>query len=837
MTATTPLQAKAPRAVGDFRRILDDKNVDAISIAAPDHWHAPATILALDAGKHVYVEKPSGHDPREDELIVAAARKHPQPTRAARHPGSLGSALHRSAAAASAEAGSARPTSRAPGTRTRAASIGKGKPAPVPANLDYELWQGPAPRTPYRDNVIHYNWHWFTRLGHRRDLQQRHARDRRRALAPRRRLSHERRRRRADASTSPTTGSFPTRRKRPSSSTAARASSGRARAATDSSSSIARAARSILGTNGSVVVDRDGYVVYDLKNKVVKAVKAAPKGDALNTVGDDLADAAAHRTTSSTRFARAQSSPRPIEDGAKTGTLCHLGTIAQQVGRKLTTDPKNGHIIGDENAAKLLVARVRPAVEAGGVTELHEDRYFDPDPIVRRYARALYDETRALPIVSPHGHVDPAILADDEPFKDPTSLLITPDHYVLRMLYSRGVPLESLGVPPIDGRHRTRSRTRAGSGSHSPTTTISFAARPRARGSTTSCTSCSAFEQSSIRRRRRLVYDEIAEQLQSPEFRPRALFERFNIEVLATTDAATDTLEHHTTLRESELGGRVIPTFRPDALFRIAAPGWRDELGALRARQRRRDRQIRRSFLRRARENGARYFKALGATATDHAVVEPLHGAARPRRGGAPVPARAARRTRRSDDQARFEAHMLMEMARMSVEDGLVMQLHPGALRDHNARRVRALRRRQGRRHPGRDRVHAQPARAAQRVRQRSALHARAVHARRVDLRARARAARRTLSGGAARPAVVVPRFHRGHDALSPADDRDGGHLQHRRLQRRHARVLLDPRAPRPRAARRRELPRRPGRAPRHRYRRCERDGERDGVRSCEARL
>src|SRR5438874_8099240 len=98
-----------------------------------------------------------------------------------------------------------------------------------------------------------------------------------------------------------------------------------------------------------------------------------------------------------------------------------------------------------------MVARVRPAVEAGGVSKLHEDRYFDPDPTIRRYARALYDETRDLPIVSPHGHVDASILAKNDAFPDPASLLATPDHYILRMLYSRGVPLESVGVTPIDG--------------------------------------------------------------------------------------------------------------------------------------------------------------------------------------------------------------------------------------------------------------------------------------------------------------------------------------------------------------------------------------------------
>ncbi|MFL5545666.1 MAG: Gfo/Idh/MocA family protein, partial [Gemmatimonadaceae bacterium] len=164
LAEVSPLQSPAPKTVTDFRRILEDKSVDAIAMATPDHWHTPATILALAAGKHVYLEKPSGHDPREDELVVAAARKHNKllvqlGTQARSGPhfiealqlvrgGQIGTPYLARAWYAN--------------TRT---GIGKGKVVPVPANLDYELWQGPAPRTPYRDNVIHYNWHWFTNWG------------------------------------------------------------------------------------------------------------------------------------------------------------------------------------------------------------------------------------------------------------------------------------------------------------------------------------------------------------------------------------------------------------------------------------------------------------------------------------------------------------------------------------------------------------------------------------------------------------------------------------------------------------------------------------------------
>ena len=315
------------------------------------------------------------------------------------------------------------------------------------------------------------------------------------------------------------------------------------------------------------------------------------------------------------------------------------------------------------------------------MTGLHEDRYFDPDPTIRRHARALYDETRALPIVSPHGHVDPAILANNDAFADPASLLITPDHYILRMLYSRGVALEALGIAAVDGSPPVAERDprkiwqtfadhwhllRA-----TPTRAWLEYELNEVFGVTGELDSNSA----------RQVYDTIAERLQSPEFRPRALFERFNIEVLATTDAATDTLEHHKALRSNHPRTRVIPTFRPDALFRIAAPGWSAELAKL---ERIAGASIGSSAelvsaLARRRAD----FKAMGGTATDHAVVVPRTERLTDAEADC-LFAKAREGVAKAEDPARFEAHLLMEMARLSVEDGLVMQLHAGALRDHN---------------------------------------------------------------------------------------------------------------------------------------------------------
>ena len=320
-------------------------------------------------------------------------------------------------------------------------------------------------------------------------------------------------------------------------------------------------------------------------------------------------------------------------------------------------------------------------MEARGLSEFHADRYFDPDPTIRSYARALYDETRALPIISPHGHVDPAILATNDAFADPTSLIITPDHYIIRMLYSQGVTLESLGISRIDGTsHAVERRPRKiwqrfADQWHlfrgTPTRAWLEYQLHEVFGIQDALDSASASR----------VYDAISERLKSPEFRPRALFKRFNIEVLATTDGPSDTLEHHKALSQGDLGGRVIPTFRPDSLFHVASPKWREELA---------------NFERASGVGIGSYpelvtaiakrraaFKSLGATATDHAVMVPRTerlSAAEVER----VFAKAIRGVADDEDESKLEAHLLMEMARLSADDGLVMQLHAGAFRDHN---------------------------------------------------------------------------------------------------------------------------------------------------------
>ena len=324
--------------------------------------------------------------------------------------------------------------------------------------------------------------------------------------------------------------------------------------------------------------------------------------------------------------------------------------------------------------------RTGSTTAAGPALSLHPDRFFDSDDAIRRVARALYEEASELPLVCPHGHVDPAILAEDRPFPEPAALLITPDHYIFRMLYSQGVSMESLGVPARDPGVKVEQDPRA--------VWRRFAAHYHLfRGTPTRAwLDYELHELFGVRLRLTAdtadaIYDQIAERLKSPEFRPRALFDRFRIEVLATTDAATDELAHHKRIRESGWKGRVVPTFRPDALFRIASPIWRTELATLErvAGQPIGDFSALRAALVRRRAD----FKALGATATDHAVEAPYTERIDDAAAEA-LFARALSGTATAADQLRFEAHMLMEMAAMSVEDGLVMQLHPGALRDHS---------------------------------------------------------------------------------------------------------------------------------------------------------
>ncbi|MBL8131779.1 MAG: glucuronate isomerase [Anaerolineae bacterium] len=309
-----------------------------------------------------------------------------------------------------------------------------------------------------------------------------------------------------------------------------------------------------------------------------------------------------------------------------------------------------------------------------------QDRLLSPDPAQRRLARSLYERARGLPLVCPHGHVNPRLLAE-EPYDwgTPVDLLIIPDHYIFRMLYSQGISLEALGIPRKDGGdietdHRGIWQTVCDHWHLFRGTPTGVWLRDELRdvfGVTEKLNSANA----------QAIYDHLGERLATPEFQPRRLFERFNIEVLATTDGAADSLEEHRAIRESGWRGRVIPTFRPDAVVNLDTEGWRAHIDRLSIASGIAIHDYR-TFIT-ALEVRRGFFRSMGATATDHAAVSAYTGWLSDGDADA-IFARAIAGSASEADAARFTGHMLIEMARMSVDDGLVMQLHVGSARNHN---------------------------------------------------------------------------------------------------------------------------------------------------------
>ena len=339
---------KKPKGIKDFRQALDDKDLDAIVIAAPDHWHTPASIMALQAGKNVYVEKPCGHNPKEGEMLVEAQKKYgkivqmgnqqrsaPESIQAIKEirEGIIGTPYYAKAWYAN---------TRGP--------IGNGKSVPVPAGLDYELWQGPAPRRPYQDNLIHYNWHWFTNWGTGEICNN---------------GTHE-----IDVCRWALGVDYPVR---------VSSNGGRYHFQDDwefydtqianfdfeGDKTITWEGRScngrpvegrgrgsaIYGTEGTMIIDRNGFVLYDMDNKMVKEVTPDTKNATMDTVGgDNLTSYHFVNFGDAVREGAEQNSP--IDEGHKSVLMCHLGNIAQELGDTLHTDPKNGHIKDNPEAMK-----------------------------------------------------------------------------------------------------------------------------------------------------------------------------------------------------------------------------------------------------------------------------------------------------------------------------------------------------------------------------------------------------------------------------------------------------------------------------------------------------
>ena len=316
---------------------------------------------------------------------------------------------------------------------------------------------------------------------------------------------------------------------------------------------------------------------------------------------------------------------------------------------------------------------------------LHDDRALPSQPDVRAIARTVYSAVKDLPLVCMHGHVEAAAFADNLPFGDPAELLITPDHYVTRMLVSQGASLDDLGVSRTD-RSQVESDPRAiwrrfCEGWHL------FRGTPSRYWLEHELVHVFGVDEQPSAESADRIYDTIAARLAEPDFRPRQLLDRFNIELLSTTDPATADLSDHARLRSDGLGERVVPTFRPDAVVHLDSPGWADDvarLGELAGI----DTAGYDGFLDALRARRHAFIEA-GGLATDHGHLTP-DTTPLPDSEAREIFRRALTGDVRPEATAAFAAHMLHQMAQMSRDDGLVMQLHPGVLRNHHGATFRA---------------------------------------------------------------------------------------------------------------------------------------------------
>ncbi|HZB62997.1 MAG TPA: glucuronate isomerase [Microvirga sp.] len=309
----------------------------------------------------------------------------------------------------------------------------------------------------------------------------------------------------------------------------------------------------------------------------------------------------------------------------------------------------------------------------------HPDRLFPAEPAALDVARRLYAEIRDLPIISPHGHTDPRWYAENEPFSDPATLFVVPDHYIFRMLYSQGVRLEELGIPTRDGGPVERDPRavwrRFAAHYHL------FRGTPTRAWLDHTFATLFGFTERLTPANADAYYDRIDTALRTPDFRPRALFERFGIEVIATTESPLDPLKHHETIRQSGWKGRVVTAYRPDPVVDPDFEGFRQNLvrfGEITGC----DTSTWSGYLEAHRQRRA-FFRQYGATSTDHG-----HPTARtadlPGADAEALFRRVSAGDARPEDAELFRAQMLTEMAAMSVEDGMVMQIHPGSFRNHN---------------------------------------------------------------------------------------------------------------------------------------------------------
>ena len=349
----------SPRSEKDIRKMLEDREIDAVFLAPPDHWHAPATIMSCVAGKHVYVEKPLSHNPAEGEMAIKAARKYKRVVQMGSQRRSwklLTEGINELKSGVIGKAYMAKTwytNNRGP--------IGTGKVVPVPSNLDYELWQGPAPRRPYKDNLIHYNWHWFWNWGTGEALNN---------------GTHE-----IDLARWGLGLDFPSR---------VHSVGGRYRYQDDweafdtqvisyecEGASVTWEGRScngnkvegldrgiiFYGEKGSMLTGHDGYTIYDLDDKILKEVKSDEVFDGRNTSSPAAGLDNVHIDNFLQCIRTGDTPNADVETGHKSTTWVQLGNIAQRAGRSLDIDPKTGHILGDEEASKLWGREYEPGWE------------------------------------------------------------------------------------------------------------------------------------------------------------------------------------------------------------------------------------------------------------------------------------------------------------------------------------------------------------------------------------------------------------------------------------------------------------------------------------------
>ncbi|HXE09500.1 MAG TPA: Gfo/Idh/MocA family oxidoreductase [Acidobacteriaceae bacterium] len=344
---TTQAMGETPKSEQDFRRVLESKDVDAITIATPDHWHAPMGILGLAAGKHVYVEKPCSYNPHEGELLVAAAAKYGRvcqmgsQQRSSPHTIEIVGRIHEGLIGRAYWGETWYTNRRKP--------IGIGKAIPVPATLDWDLWQGPAPRTAYKDNVHPYNWHWFRRWGTGETLNN---------------GTHE-----VDVARWALGAGWPTR---------VTAAGGRYAAKDDwefydtldtsfeypdqlitwkgdccNGKKTFERDRGVMvhGTKGSVLIDRAGFEVYDGADKKIEEYKVPghTASASADTVGaDSMTDL--HFANMIAAIRTGEKLHQPVAQGNVAVTILQLSNIAYFTNRDLRLDPVNGHIVGDAEA-------------------------------------------------------------------------------------------------------------------------------------------------------------------------------------------------------------------------------------------------------------------------------------------------------------------------------------------------------------------------------------------------------------------------------------------------------------------------------------------------------